>query len=90
MVAEVVGGLLTGSLALLVDAGHMLSDVLSLALALVAVRLDFRVLRERTTRARLARVAYGSRRVQPPGSAQRTCSANSISSTPFASAGRRS
>lgn len=39
MVAEVVGGLLTGSLALLADAGHMLSDVLSLALALVAVRL---------------------------------------------------
>jgi cobalt-zinc-cadmium efflux system protein len=39
MVAEVVGGLLTGSLALLADAGHMLSDAGSLALALVAVRL---------------------------------------------------
>jgi len=36
MVAEVVGGLLAGSLALLADAGHMLSDSLSLALALLA------------------------------------------------------
>jgi cobalt-zinc-cadmium efflux system protein len=39
MVAEVVGGLLTGSLALLADAGHMLSDAFSLALALFAVWL---------------------------------------------------
>ncbi|UJA21521.1 cation transporter [Thermoleophilia bacterium SCSIO 60948] len=39
MGAEVVGGLLTGSLALLADAGHMLSDALSLAVALFAVRL---------------------------------------------------
>lgn len=38
-VAEVVGGLATDSLALLADAGHMLSDVLSLGLALVAIRL---------------------------------------------------
>lgn len=37
MVAEVVGGLLTGSLALLADAGHMLSDAGSLALALFAL-----------------------------------------------------
>ena len=36
MVAEVVGGLLAGSLALLADAGHMLSDSLSLVLALIA------------------------------------------------------
>jgi cobalt-zinc-cadmium efflux system protein len=35
-VAEVVGGLLAGSLALLADAGHMLSDSLSLGLALLA------------------------------------------------------
>jgi cobalt-zinc-cadmium efflux system protein len=35
-VVEVVGGLLTGSLALLADAGHMLADVTSLALALFA------------------------------------------------------
>ena len=38
LVAEVVGGLLTGSLALLADAGHMLTDVAGLALALIAIR----------------------------------------------------
>ena len=38
-VAEIVGGLLTGSLALLADAGHMLSDNLSLAFALFAAWL---------------------------------------------------
>src|SRR5437773_1302401 len=37
MVAELVGGLWTGSLALLADAGHMLADVAALVLALVAV-----------------------------------------------------
>lgn len=37
MIAEVIGGLLTGSLALLADAGHMLSDAGSLALALFAL-----------------------------------------------------
>ncbi|HUF89020.1 MAG TPA: cation diffusion facilitator family transporter [Gemmatimonadota bacterium] len=37
MVAEVVGGLWTGSLALLADAGHMLTDVASLLLALGAL-----------------------------------------------------
>ena len=41
-VAEVVGGLLTGSLALLADAGHMLSDNLSLGLALFAAWLSGR------------------------------------------------
>jgi cobalt-zinc-cadmium efflux system protein len=35
-VVELVGGLLTGSLALLADAGHMLSDAASIALALFA------------------------------------------------------
>lgn len=39
MVAEVVGGLLSGSLALLADAGHMFSDAGALALSLVAIRL---------------------------------------------------
>ena len=42
MVVEVVGGLLTGSLALLADAGHMLSDSASLALALFAFWLSGR------------------------------------------------
>jgi cobalt-zinc-cadmium efflux system protein len=41
-VVEVVGGLLTGSLALLADAGHMLSDDLSLGLALFAIWLASR------------------------------------------------
>jgi len=39
-VAEVIGGLLTGSLALLADAGHMLSDNFSLGLALFAFWLS--------------------------------------------------
>lgn len=42
MVAEVVGGLLTGSLALLADAGHMLSDVAALALSTFALWLSER------------------------------------------------
>ncbi|MBL8113080.1 MAG: cation transporter [Acidobacteria bacterium] len=37
LVVEVVAGFLSGSLALLADAGHMLTDVAGLALALVAV-----------------------------------------------------
>lgn len=37
MVAEVVGGLLTNSLALLADAGHMLSDAGALSLTLFAI-----------------------------------------------------
>ncbi|MBO9663102.1 cation diffusion facilitator family transporter [Dokdonella sp.] len=39
LVAEVVGGLLTNSLALLSDAAHMGTDVIALAISLVAVRL---------------------------------------------------
>jgi cobalt-zinc-cadmium efflux system protein len=39
MVAEVVGGVLSNSLALLADAGHMFTDVGALALSLVAMRL---------------------------------------------------
>ena len=37
MVAEFFGGLLTGSLALLADAGHLASDVGALALSLTAI-----------------------------------------------------
>src|SRR6266849_1882474 len=37
MVAETLGGWWTGSLALLADAGHMLTDVAALMLALMAV-----------------------------------------------------
>lgn len=39
MLVEVAGGLLSGSLALIADAGHMLTDAVALALALVAKRL---------------------------------------------------
>ncbi len=39
MVAEVAGGILSNSLALLADAGHMFTDVGALALSLVAMRL---------------------------------------------------
>jgi cobalt-zinc-cadmium efflux system protein len=37
--AEAIGGILTGSLAVLADAGHLLSDVGSIVLALIAARL---------------------------------------------------
>jgi cobalt-zinc-cadmium efflux system protein len=39
VVVEVLGGLLTGSLAVLADAGHLLTDVGAMALALIAARL---------------------------------------------------
>lgn len=42
MVIEVIGGLWTGSLALLADAGHMLTDAGGLALALLAIRFSAR------------------------------------------------
>jgi cobalt-zinc-cadmium efflux system protein len=42
MLAEVVGGVLTGSLALLADAGHMLTDSVALVLAYVAHRMSER------------------------------------------------
>ena len=38
MVVEVVGGLLSGSLALLADAGHMVTDAAALALALAKAK----------------------------------------------------
>lgn len=42
LLAEVVGGLLTGSLALLADAGHMLADVFGLSMSLAALRIAAR------------------------------------------------
>lgn len=42
MVVEVIGGILTKSLALLADAGHMLSDSISLLIALIAFTLGER------------------------------------------------
>ena len=42
LVVEAVGGFLTGSLALLADAGHMLTDVAGIGMALVAMKLALR------------------------------------------------
>jgi cobalt-zinc-cadmium efflux system protein len=42
LVAEIVGGLVSGSFALLADAGHMLTDAAGLLLALLATRLAAR------------------------------------------------
>ncbi|WP_205954337.1 CDF family zinc transporter ZitB [Pantoea stewartii] len=49
MVAEVIGGWLSGSLALLADAGHMLTDTAALLMALLAVQFAKRKPNERHT-----------------------------------------
>lgn len=49
MAAEVVGGILTGSLALLADAAHMLTDAGGLAFALLAIKLGERPATSRRT-----------------------------------------
>ncbi len=49
MTVEVVGGLWTGSLALLADAAHMLTDAGGLALALIAIRFSERPATPRVT-----------------------------------------
>ncbi len=49
MIAEAIGGILTGSLALLADAGHMLTDTVSLVLAWYAFRLAGRLATPRLT-----------------------------------------
>jgi cobalt-zinc-cadmium efflux system protein len=56
MVAEAVGGFLSGSLALLSDAGHMLTDAGALGLALVAAYLATRPADDKRT--------YGYRRAE--------------------------
>ncbi len=56
MIAEAIGGALTGSLALLADAGHMLTDSVSLMLAWYAFHL--------ASRAATARLTYGFDRVK--------------------------
>ena len=43
MIVEAIGGFLANSLALLADAGHMLSDSISLAIALIAFKLGEKV-----------------------------------------------
>ncbi len=42
LLAEIIGGLLTGSLALLSDAAHMFTDVTALAISLVAIKIGQR------------------------------------------------
>jgi cobalt-zinc-cadmium efflux system protein len=49
MVAEVIGGLLSNSLALLSDAGHMLMDILALLLSFLALRFATRPATEKQT-----------------------------------------
>jgi len=56
LVAEVAGGLLTGSLALLSDAAHILLDILALAMSYAALRLASRPPDDRHT--------YGFHRLQ--------------------------
>ncbi len=49
LVVEVVGGILTGSLALLSDAAHMFTDTAALAIALAAIRIGERPADSRRT-----------------------------------------
>ncbi|MBM6628906.1 cation transporter [Mammaliicoccus vitulinus] len=56
MIVEVIGGYVTNSLALLSDAGHMLSDAISLFIALMAFKFGERVANQRKT--------YGYRRFE--------------------------
>lgn len=56
MLVELVGGVLTGSLALIADAGHMLTDAAALALAIWAIRIARRPADERRS--------YGYHRMQ--------------------------
>jgi cobalt-zinc-cadmium efflux system protein len=49
LLAEAIGGIVTGSLAVLADAGHLLSDVGSIVLALIAARLAARPASSRRT-----------------------------------------
>ena len=56
LVAEVIGAVFTGSLALLADAGHMLTDAAGLVLALVAAHL--------VTRPATSRRTWGYRRAE--------------------------
>lgn len=49
LAVEVIGGLLSNSLALLSDAAHMMTDVIALAISLVAVRLSRRAADDRRT-----------------------------------------
>ena len=49
MLAEVIGGVMLNSLALLSDAAHMFTDVAALAIALAAIRVGRRAVDDRRT-----------------------------------------
>ncbi|MFB9121386.1 cation diffusion facilitator family transporter [Bergeyella porcorum] len=49
MLVEVIGGLITNSLSLLADAGHMLSDAISILIALIAFKISSKVANYRKT-----------------------------------------
>lgn len=49
LVAEVVGGIITGSLALISDAAHMMTDTIGLAIALAAIKIAVRPADSRRT-----------------------------------------
>lgn len=49
LIAEVIGGLVTGSLALISDAAHMFTDSAALAISLVAIRISQRGAVEKRT-----------------------------------------
>src|SRR5690349_17601651 len=59
LVVQVVGGVLSGSLSLLADAGHMASDLIGLVVALVAATVAARPATDRQT--------YGYRRAEVLG-----------------------
>ena len=81
LVVEVVGAFLSGSLALLADAGHMLTDVAGLSMALVAATLALRPRRPS------ARGATAAPRCSPPRRRPRCCSPSASSSSSRAYAG---
>src|SRR5699024_6774074 len=49
MIVEAVGGILTNSLALLSDAGHMLFDSIALGISLIAIKLSEKAASSNTT-----------------------------------------
>ena len=64
MIIEAIGGFITNSLALLSDAGHMLSDSISLGIALLAFTLAGKAANQRKTYGykRFEILDYGARR----------------------------
>ena len=90
LVAEVIGALWTGSLALLVDAGHMLTDAAGLLMALVAASLALRPpTAERTWGLRRAEVLAAGAQASRLSSVRSSSCASSTRTTPVAAAGRR-